>query len=167
MRSKIFALALLASTATLVVSASAQQSPPANPPAPAATVAADQPRAHSGQWRASKLIGLDIYNDQNEKVGDVSEILLDQSGKVSGIVIGVGGFLGMGERNVMVEMSKLKFVNEPAKSASTSSTQSTTGTGNTPQRPARSTSEKWYPDHAILNGVTKESLKQMPEFKYD
>ena len=167
MRSKIFALALLTSTAALVVGASAQQTAPANPPAPAVTASSEAPRAHTGQWRASKLMGLDVYNDQNEKLGDVTEILLDQSGKVTGVVIGVGGFLGLGERNIMVEMSKLKFVNEPARSASTSPAPSTTGAGNAPQRPARSASEKWYPDHAILSGVTKDALKQMREFKYD
>jgi sporulation protein YlmC with PRC-barrel domain len=43
---------------------------------------------------ASKLIGLNVYNDQNEKLGDISELLVDKSGKVDGVVIGVGGFLG-------------------------------------------------------------------------
>ena len=166
MRSKLFALALFVSTAALAAGASAQQTPPANPPA-AATTTSEQPKAHSGQWRASKLMGLDVYNDQNEKLGDVNEVLLDQSGKVTGLVIGVGGFLGMGERDVLVEMSKLKFVNEPAKSASTAPASGTTGSASAPQRPARSTSEKWYPDHAIMAGATKDSLKQMTEFKYD
>jgi ribosomal 30S subunit maturation factor RimM len=50
--------------------------------------------AADDMWRSSKLIGLNVYNDQNEKLGDISEILLDKSGKVEGVVIGVGGFLG-------------------------------------------------------------------------
>jgi PRC-barrel domain len=53
--------------------------------------------AAGDMWRSSKLVGLNVYNDQNEKLGDISEILLDKSGKVDGVIIGVGGFLGMGQ----------------------------------------------------------------------
>src|SRR4029450_11110229 len=74
--------------------------------------------AFAEEWRSSKLIGLNVYNDQNEKLGDISEILLDKSWKVDGVVIGVGGFLGMGQHDIKVEMSKLKFVNEPVRSSS-------------------------------------------------
>ena len=70
-------------------------------------------------WRSSKLIGLNVYNDKNEKLGDISEVLVDKSGKVDGVVIGVGGFLGMGQHDIKVDMSKLKFVDEPARTAST------------------------------------------------
>jgi len=72
-----------------------------------------------GQWRASKLEGLDVYNNNNEKVGDISEVLLDQSGKVQAVVIGVGGFLGMGEHSVAVPFEQIKFVNEPRTNAAT------------------------------------------------
>jgi sporulation protein YlmC with PRC-barrel domain len=126
--------------------------------------------AQAEMWRSSKLIGLNVYNDQNEKLGDISEILLDKSGKVDGVVIGVGGFLGIGQHDIKVEMSKLKFVDEPVRTSSTT----TTGSGaNTPaNRPAAApaastTKSKWYPDHAVLGAATKDSLKSMPEFKYD
>jgi sporulation protein YlmC with PRC-barrel domain len=124
-------------------------------------------------WRASKLIGLNVYNEQNEKLGDISEILVDKSGKIDGVVIGVGGFLGIGQRDIKVEMSKLKFVDEPVKTSSTSST-STTSTTGTANRPAATTTantnrerNKWYPDHAVLSGANKDQLKTMTEFKYD
>ena len=123
-------------------------------------------------WRSSKLIGLNVYNDQNEKLGDISEILLDKSGKVDGVVIGVGGFLGMGQHDIMVEMSKLKFVDEPARTSSTTTTTTGSATSSTTNRPATTTTtsttkNKWYPDHAVLSGATKDSLKNLPEFKYD
>jgi sporulation protein YlmC with PRC-barrel domain len=126
-------------------------------------------------WRSSKLIGLNVYNDQNEKLGDISEILLDKSGKVEGVVIGVGGFLGMGKHDIKVEMSKLKFVDEPVRSASTTGSATTTSpsaTKTTDNRPATgtattSTKNKWYPDHAVMSGATKDSLKNTPEFKFD
>jgi len=107
---------------------------------------------------------LNVYNDKNEKLGDINEILLDKSGKVSGIVIGVGGFLGMGEHDIMVEMNKLKFVDEPVRTSSTT----TNTTGSAANRPTTTTTtdHKWYPDHAILGGASKESLKSMPQFKF-
>jgi sporulation protein YlmC with PRC-barrel domain len=158
---------LLASA--MLVPALAQTNPPPASPAPAAQSTA--PKAHGEMWRSSKLIGLNVYNDQNEKLGDISEVLLDKSGKVDGVVIGVGGFLGMGQHDIMVEMTKLKFVDEPVRTSST--TTSTTGSA-TATRPATTTTattttakNKWYPDHAVLSGATKDSLKNMAEFKYD
>ena len=181
MRKIIFG-GLLAST--MLVPAFAQNNPPAStppsaqPPAaqpstpPAKSSATVAPKAHGDMWRASKLIGLNVYNDQNEKLGDISEVLLDKSGKVDGIVIGVGGFLGMGKHDILVQMDKLKFVNEPVRTSSTTST--TTGSAarpatspSTSTTSASSTASKWYPDHAVLSGATKESLKSMAEFKFD
>jgi sporulation protein YlmC with PRC-barrel domain len=178
MRSNLLIGGLLATA--LVVPALAQSNPPAAAPkAPAAAPAATAPAApastnksFSEQWRASKLIGLNVYNDQNEKLGDISELLLDKDGKVTGVVIGVGGFLGMGQHDIKVDMAKLKFVNEPVKTSSTTTTttSSTTGAAN---RPAATTttsstpSKQWYPDHAVLSGATKDQLKSMPAFKYE
>ena len=104
--------------AMLTTTALAQsQAPAAQPAAPATTASA--PMAQAGHWRSSKLIGVNVYNDQNEKLGDINEILLDQSGKVAGVVLGVGGFLGMGEHFVMVSFDKLKWVNEPVRTSTT------------------------------------------------
>src|SRR6202011_4604346 len=55
-----------------------------------------------GQWRASKLIGINVYNDNNEKIGDIQELIVDNSSKVDNVILGVGGFLGMGEQYVAV-----------------------------------------------------------------
>ncbi len=181
MRSKLLIGGLLASV--MVLPALAQSTPPApaKPAAPAATpapapaarstTAATTPATQSGMWRTSKLIGLNVYNDQNEKLGDISEILLDKSGKVDGVVIGVGGFLGMGQHDIKVDMAKLKFVNEAVKTSSTATTTTTTTTG-AANRPATTTtssstpSKQWYPDHAVMSGASKDQLKSMPQFKY-
>jgi sporulation protein YlmC with PRC-barrel domain len=168
MRNKLLIGGLLASV--MIVPALAQSNPPAATTAPAATITA--PTAHSGLWRSSKLIGLNIYNEQNEKLGDISEILLDTSGNVEGVVIGVGGFLGMGQHDIKVDMAKLKFVDEPVRTSATTTT--TTGAATTSARPANnattmtsSSDKKWYPDHAVLSGANKDQLKAMPEFKYN
>ena len=171
MRSQMIA-ALLASV--IVAPAIAQDRP-----ARTDTVTTTQ-TSHGNVWRASKLVGLNVYNDQNEKLGDISEILVDKSGKVEGVVIGVGGFLGIGQNDIKVEMSKLKFVDEPVRTTSTTTTTSSTTTDTpTGQRtttttgaPAgttttRSAERRWYPDHAVLSGVNKDQLKAMPQFKYD
>ena len=60
-----------------------------------------------------------IYNEQNERLGDINEIILDKDGKAMGYVVGVGGFLGMGEHDIFVEPNKIKFVNEPVRTSST------------------------------------------------
>jgi sporulation protein YlmC with PRC-barrel domain len=119
-----------------------------------------------GQWRSSKLIGVNVYNDNNDKIGDIQELIVDKSGKVDEVVLGVGGFLGMGEHYVAVPMEKLKWVDEPVKTSSTSTAPADKSTVGSSNRPARAANEKWYPDHAIYN-ATKDQLKAMPQFKYD
>jgi sporulation protein YlmC with PRC-barrel domain len=148
----------------------AQPAPATAPVTPAERTQATTitaPIAATPGWRASKLVGVNVYNNDNEKIGDISEILLDTSGKVSGVIIEVGGFLGLGQHDVLVKMDQLKFVNEP-RSATTpsaaappSTTTTTTGTTST-----RSANEKWYPDHAVMS-ATKDQLKGMPAFKYN
>ena len=110
-------------------------------------------------------MGVDVYNNANEKIGDISEILLDTSGKVTGVIIGVGGFLGLGQHDVLVRMEQLNFVNEPRTSTTTTPTTAPPST-TTPSTTARSANEKWYPDHAVMN-ATKDQLKEMPAFKYN
>ena len=124
-----------------------------------------------GQWRSSKLIGVNVYNDNNEKIGDIQELIVDKSGKVDNVVLGVGGFLGMGEHYVAVPMEKLKWVNEPVRTSSTSTApadKSTVGASNANRAnpPERAADEKWYPDHAVYN-ATKDQLRAMPQFKYN
>ena len=145
-----------------------------------------------GQWRASKLEGLDIYNQNNEKIGDISELLVDSSGKIQAVVVGVGGFLGIGERDVAIPFDLIKLVNEPRAVATATTTDGTAAT--TPNAPATpratatapgasrtaptttgsvatarpaDTAARSAPDHAMLTtNMTKDQLKAAPEFKY-
>jgi len=79
--------------------------PRANAPSTTSTAATTT----ASDWRASKLIGSAVYNQQNERIGDINELLLDNSGKVAQVVIGVGGFLGMGEHEVAVPFTALRM----------------------------------------------------------
>jgi sporulation protein YlmC with PRC-barrel domain len=168
----------LLSTAIVSGAAYAQQAQPADRAAPAATTPVTSEKMMlKNNWRASKLMGLDVYNEANEKLGDINELILDKNGKVNAVVIGVGGFLGMGEHDIAVTMDKLKFVEEPVRTSSTApatTTRETTTTG-TATAPANTTTtttttgsanaNDWTPDHAVMSG-TKEQLKAMPQFKY-
>ena len=108
-----------------------------------------QTASATGEWQASKLIHMNVYNGQNQKIGDIKELMLDKSGKIANVVIGVGGFLGMGEHDVAVNFDRLKW----------SDTSSTTGSATS------STAKRTYPDHAVLD-ATKDQLKSMPNFDY-
>jgi sporulation protein YlmC with PRC-barrel domain len=130
-----------------------------------------------GNWRASKLVGLNVYNDQNESVGSINDLLMDKGGGIKAAVISVGGFLGMGARLVAIPFDKIKFSTEPVAYTGVSSNapgaggssrpmSPTTTTGSTANPPAAASKPNpWYPDHAVFN-ATKDELTKMPEFKY-
>ncbi len=113
------------------------------------------------------MVGLNVYNDTNDKLGSISDLLLDKNGMIKAAVIGVGGFLGVGERLVAVPFDKLKFVDTPAQSASGKGAGTGTTTGSSTSAPATTTtsSNPWFPDHAVFS-ATKQQLESMPEFKY-
>jgi sporulation protein YlmC with PRC-barrel domain len=110
----VVSVALAASSIALAL---AQTSPPQPAPTPSPGVAT-QPRTQSEQqWRtpqgeeirASKLIGSSVRNSAGETVGDINEIVINKDGKVTAVVLGVGGFLGLGERQVAVGLESLQL----------------------------------------------------------
>lgn len=62
------------------------------------------------QWLASQLIGMDVYGAADENLGDVNDVLFDRRGNVLAAVIGVGGFLGMGEKQVAVPIAMIEVL---------------------------------------------------------
>jgi sporulation protein YlmC with PRC-barrel domain len=62
----------------------------------------------ANQMRASKVIGADVYDLHNQKIGDVQDLVLDKDGRVANVVVDVGSFLGMGGKNVAIKMSDIK-----------------------------------------------------------
>ena len=133
--------------------------------------------SYQGNWRVSKVVGLNVYNDNKETIGSINDLLMDQSGNIKAAVIGVGGFLGVGSRLVAVPFEKMKFSTEPVTytgasnapgAGSPPSSTTTTGSagGSTNSQPsAMSKPNPWYPDHAVFN-ATKDDLQKMPEFKF-
>ncbi|UFW91819.1 PRC-barrel domain-containing protein (plasmid) [Bradyrhizobium barranii] len=165
---KSFLAVALLGSAVIGGAAFAQSTQPADRAAPAATAQPADKMALKGNWRASKLMGLNVYNEANEKLGDINELLVDKSGKINAVVIGIGGFLGMGEHDIAISMDKLKFVEEPVRTSSsgTSTTsRETTTTGTASTTTTNRTANDWVPDHAVMSG-NKEQLKALPQFKY-
>ncbi len=67
----------------------------------------------AGEWRASKLIGASVTGPDNKSIGDINEIIFGRDGELKAVVIGVGGFLGMGEKNVAVPFDALTVARKP------------------------------------------------------
>jgi sporulation protein YlmC with PRC-barrel domain len=169
----------LAASALLATVASAQTPTATGDRANMAPATASDSSLRGSAWRASKVVGLNVYNDNNDSLGSINDLLMDKGGNIKAVVIGVGGFLGVGEHLVAVPFDKIKFVNEPMAYTGVAGGQNAAGT-----RPASSTTtgaattnpapgnaapaakpNPWYPDHALYN-ATKDELKAMPEFTY-
>jgi len=129
-------------------------------------------RQQPGQFLASKLIGTTVYGTNNERVGDVNDVVMDRDGRAQALVIGVGGFLGIGEKDVAVPFNAVEFGSGNTGTASgasgsaggagtTGGTTSTTGsTGGAANATARNDGA---PDRIVLR-MTKDQLNAAPQF---
>src|SRR4030081_2301516 len=166
----------LAASALLATVAFAQSPTAPSDRANMAPATASDSAFQGSTWRGSKVVGLSVYNDNNESLGSINDLLMDKGGNIKAVVIGVGGFLGVGEHLVAIPYDKIKFVNEPVAYTGVSggptgagtrpASSTTTGAANPNAAPATASKPNpWYPDHAVFN-ATKDELKAMPEFKY-
>ena len=78
-----------------------------------------------------------VYDPQDSKIGEVMDVLVDREGKATALIIGVGGFLGAGEKDVAVPFNSVQFTNK--------------------------NNNKWY----LVMNTTKDALKNAKGFKYD
>ncbi len=118
----------------------------ANPPgnAPRADTAQNVPangpnfiKVKNDEMLTSNVVGLDVYNGQNNDIGKIQDIVVDKSDKVTGYILSVGGFLGMGTRYVAVNPDSVAVTYDGA-------------------------NKTW---RASMN-ASKDQLKSAPEFKY-
>ncbi|MFN3658918.1 MAG: PRC-barrel domain-containing protein [Pseudolabrys sp.] len=122
-------LTAAALAAALAVPAFAQQQPSATPSAPATqsipnSNAGQQPgtmgqqadtarkpgfaqNQSANEWRASKLIGTSVYGPDNASIGEINDVIIGSDGQFKAAIVGVGGFLGMGEKNVALPFEAL------------------------------------------------------------
>jgi hypothetical protein len=94
---------------------------------------------HATDWRSSKLIGAIVYGPDNASIGSINDVLIGNDGQVRAVVIGVGGFLGVGEKNVGLPLDALNITRKPDSSAI----------------------------DKISVSTTKDDLKNAPQFAYD
>ncbi|MBN8873687.1 MAG: PRC-barrel domain-containing protein [Rhodospirillales bacterium] len=151
---KTGAAALLAASIALPVMAQTSTSPTSNSAAtnaPATHGTAGSPTGSGyntpsarnpimtddGGMRSSKIVGSSVYNDKDEKVGSVDDLVIG-SDKSLHAVISVGGVLGMGAKMVEVPFDKLQFGNTKGSSD----------------------------NRIVMPGATKESLNNMPDYHY-
>ena len=93
--------------------------PSTSMPAPAANAPLDRPRVTIvskpqavDEWRSSKLVGLGVYNSANEKVGSIDDLIMNAQGQINTAVIGVGGFLSIGTKDVAVDFKSLTMARD-------------------------------------------------------
>ena len=61
---------------------------------------------------ASKLLSESVRNKADESIGDINDVAIDKSGKVASVIVGVGGFLGLGEKDVALSFDQLSFATD-------------------------------------------------------
>jgi len=192
-------LSAAALAAVLATPAFAQTAPPATPASPTAPKAPETKapettgattqatsgeqfaaRAAVGDWRASKLSGVNIYGPDQKSIGKVDDVVVDGSGDAKLVVIAVGGVLGIGAKNVAVPFDNVKWSMEPMKAVPGPAPAGPTGSApsaplapsNTSAAPAATTTAANtapavydYPDHGMIS-MTADQLKAAPEFHY-
>ena len=100
----------------------------------------------------SKFKGTDVLGPDNAQVGDVNDLLFDKNGKIIALIVGVGGFLGIGEKSVAIDMSAFQAVPASTGSATTGAGGAAAGGSDDPTNVKLKVS--W----------TKEQLKNAPDF---
>lgn len=110
-------LTIAALAAALAVPAVAQQPTP-NPTPSQQTATGGQQAGFLGQqaateWRGSKLIGASVYGPDNSSIGEISELIISREGQTKAVIIGVGGFLGVGQKDVAVPFESLSVKHRP------------------------------------------------------
>ena len=131
------------------------------------------------QFRSTNLRGTRVYGVNNENIGEINDVLINRSGQVAAVIIGVGGFLGIGEKDVAVPMSMLLFqpgaaANPPDAGSSdstlnqsppaTNAQPETTTAASPPTTSAAARHDNGIPDRLILK-MTKEQLQNAPAFR--
>lgn len=131
-----------------------------------------------GQMMASDLIGTRVVSANNESIGDINDVIVDRNGQVMAAVVGVGGFLGIGEKDVAVPFKSLEFATSQQASAMDNNNVATTGStatgttsgqgsaGSATGTAASNAASSNEPERVILR-MTKAELQAAPAFKPD
>ena len=123
-----------------------------------------------------------VYDPKQTKIGEIDDVLVDRSGKLHAFVVGVGGFLGMGEKDVIVPFDAVKVMHKdvtgtvkhdaaaknPPPAGATANPPATTAASETNRQVATTaTAHRDNSDAWLSIDETKDSLKAAPGFSYD
>ena len=117
--------------------------------APAASAQPAAPAAEAGQQaqegrRSSRIVGSAVYNDRDERIGTVDDLMVGQDGRISEAVLSVGGFLGLGAKLVAVPYGQLRF--EPRTADRATDDPAPAARSGTPAVPDPGVEERWRTD---------------------
>ena len=188
--SRIAASALAVIAALITMPVLAQEARPETTARPEAEslpgVTAGRLHRADGGWRSSQIVGATVYNDADQRIGTVDDLIIGQGGKIETVVLSVGGFLGMGSKLVKVSYDKLRFEERKPSDAPAKQSEGTelapppAGTGASTTEPgstlrdvpasAQSPRAARPPNvtitRIVLPGASKESLTALPKFDY-
>ncbi|KAA2237582.1 PRC-barrel domain containing protein [Salinarimonas soli] len=160
------------SGSTMSSSGSTAGSAPSSSASASAGGAGSMQQLQQGQFLASDLIGTRVVGQNNEAIGDVNDVVMGADGKAMAVLVGVGGFLGIGEKDVAIpfDQAKVMFDNNDGKSGGSGAPNTTGSTaaggastgGNTAANNASAASHE--PQRIVIN-MTKEQLTQAPAFR--
>jgi sporulation protein YlmC with PRC-barrel domain len=110
MKRKVMAVIICLAVVGMMGNALAQQKAPVAGSISLAVPATELVTVAKGWSAKNQIMGKDVYNDKNEKVGVVNDLIIAQDKAVSYAIIGAGGFLGMGKHDVAIRVDNFKLV---------------------------------------------------------
>ena len=120
--------------ALLATAATAQAQAPQRGAGPAARISTSIP---ASSMTVTHWYKQNVYDPGDNKIGEIMDVLVDREGKITALIVGVGGFLGMGEKDVAVPFNAVQVTSKD--------------------------NNKWY----LVMNSTKDALKAAKGFKYD
>jgi putative membrane protein len=114
---------------------------------------------------ASDLEGTSVYGAKNENIGEIDDVVLDRKGRVVAVIVGVGGFLGIGEKSVAIPFEALEIAAAGGQGRSSTGDRKG-GTETSQQGPQSEKGSKGTiePQRIVLRGMTREDLEKAPAF---
>jgi sporulation protein YlmC with PRC-barrel domain len=150
----VAAVALLIASPVLAQSQSGSGTSQSTQSAPSASTSAP-----SDAMTVTAYYKQNVYDQNNNKIGQIVDLLMTKDGKIDKVVVGAGGFLGMGKHDVMLPFSSVKMVKEQDRSAS-----NTTTTGRNDRNARNANASNSY---RLTMDTSKDALKNQPGVKYD
>jgi len=134
---KLAYTSILFALMTTMASAQAPQQAPQRPQSPAGPTAQIMTSIPENSVTVTHWYKQNVYDPSDNKIGEIMDVLVDREGKATALIVGVGGFLGMGEKDVAVPFDAVQVTSK--------------------------NNNKWY----LVMNSTKDALKSAKGFKYD